>query len=62
MIHNHGDTQHRGFGSRHQKFAQYEFDPSLDLFTNSFGVWEWKQKRHDLEKFFDAFFLNCREV
>ena len=52
----HGDTQHRGFGSRHQKFATYQFDPSLDLMTNQDGVWDWREDRPDLMQYFNAFF------
>jgi len=54
----HGDNQHRGFGSRHQKFAAYQFDPSLDLMTNQEGAWDWREDRPELLQYFNAFFLD----
>lgn len=57
----HGDTKKRGYRSRHQEFAEYQFDPSLDLMTNQDGAWDWQQERPDLEQYFDAFFRDRYE-
>ncbi len=57
----HGDAKNRKYSERHTTFAEFKFDPDVDLMVGSNGAWQWARSRPDLEEFLSNYFASRAE-
>ncbi len=57
----HGDAKDRKYSERHRWFANFDFDPDVDLVVGANGAWQWARPRPDLEEFFGNYFMGRAE-
>ncbi len=56
----HGDIDNRR-RDRHQRLAQFNFEPGIDLLIGPNGSWQWARSRPELEEFLANYFINRAE-
>lgn len=59
--HWHGSPENRLYFRRHQVLANFGFDPSRHLATNSDGCWKWTNAPQELRDWVVKYFANRRE-
>lgn len=57
----HGEIANRGYGERHDRFAELMFDPSRDLVRDGGGLWKWAGQRPHLRQYMADYFAARRE-
>lgn len=57
----HGEIRHRGYGTRYQNFADFDFDPVRDLALNDSGVWRWATDNPGMKAYVKDYFASRRE-
>ena len=57
----HGDIADRSYTERHVRFANFPFDPSVDLARDPNGLWKWAQPRADIAEFMEEYFASRHE-
>lgn len=57
----HGELENRRYWQRHHDFAQFEFDPHLDITLAPQGCWRWSSAKPDMHRFVRGFFEGRRE-
>ena len=57
----HGETEHRGYASRHEQFTRFEFDPVNDLAIDDCGCWRWNSPKSEMHQFVKEYFASRKE-
>lgn len=57
----HGDLTNRRYGSRHEEFARFEFDPGRDLRMGRTGGFQWDSEKPEMHAFVREYFRSRRE-
>ena len=57
----HGDLNDRRHQERHRLFAQFEFDPFIDIVVDPNGCWRWNSEKSEMHAFVKHFFESRKE-
>lgn len=57
----HGDINLRRYGSRHREFAQFSFDPYVDLTSTPDGCWRWNSDKPQMHAYLQDYLASRRE-
>jgi hypothetical protein len=57
----HGDLSNRRYLERHREFNKLNFNPYVDIVTNEFGCWEWREKDSKFQNFMKSYLTSRKE-
>ena len=57
----HGDLSDRSYPHRHERFAQFDFDPFTDIALDRNGCWQWNSEKPAMQAFVRHYFESRKE-
>ena len=57
----HGDLSDRSYPHRHERFAQFDFDPFADIALDRNGCWQWNSDKPEMHAFMRHYFESRKE-
>jgi hypothetical protein len=57
----HGEPAARKYRQRYVDFAEYNFDPEVDLTLDEYGAWKWNSAKPAMHQYLQEYFAGREE-